>query len=174
MSDQEKRERNALKSSTPSAPQAAKPEIYIPTVNKSAESQTGRDELVEAARAIVDHLGEYYCDHYPPQDELDELWLRLRRALAAEGRKSESTQHKEWVSVSERLPNQSGEYWVSLKISIPVGEDFQYSRRQDTAYFRVPQGWRLPHYGRDVDAYVTHWQPLPAPPDTSKGAPDAR
>ena len=64
----------------------------------------------------------------------------------------------EWVSVDERLPETAGEYfvvyhpchWDNVSAKICVGIDS----------FRGKTAWAKKKYQR-----VTHWMPLPAPPD---------
>lgn len=68
------------------------------------------------------------------------------------------TQPNEWVSVEERLPETAGEYlvvyhpchWDNVSAEICVGIDS----------FRGKTAWAKKKYQR-----VTHWMPLPAPPD---------
>jgi len=59
-----------------------------------------------------------------------------------------------WISVKERLPEEEGEYLVFYKYT--ENED-----RVDIALFSR-FGWHKAYE-------ITHWQPLPAPPDVAAG-----
>jgi hypothetical protein len=73
-----------------------------------------------------------------------------------------------WVSVEERLPEQDGEYLVT-------GHEFDLpdqKRFQAVAFFRgdtkVFMQWTVEmgdEGGWSGSTYVTHWRPLPAPPE---------
>ena len=83
---------------------------------------------------------------------------------AAEGKENNTpikpieNQSNEWVSVDERLPETAGEYfvvyhpchWDNVSAKICVGIDS----------FRGKTAWAKKKYQR-----VTHWMPLPVPPD---------
>jgi hypothetical protein len=88
---------------------------------------------------------------------------RLWRALVSERRKSESTQHKEWVSVDERLPKLAANPYKTRDYFLLADRKGRMSIGY--LYTNHPQGWRM----AKAIGEVTHWQPLPAPPDTSKG-----
>jgi hypothetical protein len=82
----------------------------------------------------------------------------LWRALVSERRKSESTQHKEWVSVEDRLPEDDGLILIWNGVNVIFGR-----------YESYPKGKRFSYAGGGEVLRPTHWQALPAPPDTSKG-----
>lgn len=67
----------------------------------------------------------------------------------------------QWVSIDEKLPEQSGEVLGCMKDTLSMYICFY---KKDRKLFQV--------YGAGVDPYsdmkVTHWQPLPSPPRPSK------
>jgi hypothetical protein len=94
---------------------------------------------------------------------------KLWRALVSERRKSESTQHKEWVSVEEP-PNHRDKVIVWFTGGGEDDSPIRFGR-----YVHSLGEWRLEGSNSKWNDRITHWQPLPAPPDTSKkGNSDAR
>lgn len=61
---------------------------------------------------------------------------------------------QEWISVEDRLPNQSGKYLVCSNNN-RWKQGNVYQARYSTTY-----GWCQ----RDKGKGITHWQPLPQPP----------
>jgi hypothetical protein len=66
----------------------------------------------------------------------------------------------EWISVKDRLPEKSGAYLVySPEVPVEAGNVW------DCSFYEVN--------GKDLSfatGYnVTHWQPLPAPPESEEG-----
>jgi hypothetical protein len=61
----------------------------------------------------------------------------------------------EWISVEERLPEESG--WYLVNIFVPFDLDFM-----NLSHYSKGYGWNNP-------ATVTHWMPLPEPPKMKGG-----
>lgn len=60
-----------------------------------------------------------------------------------------------WIKCSERLPEETGRYWVAFE----SGETyFRYFTPKDGFY----------HPSHDSDYSITHWMPLPTPPVEEK------
>jgi hypothetical protein len=64
-----------------------------------------------------------------------------------------------WVSMDERLPETPGEY---LTYSDTAGNGF-YRRR--VCWFAKSGSW---YWAGGISAIVTHWMPLPAPPEVQE------
>ena len=61
-----------------------------------------------------------------------------------------------WISVADRLPKEKGNYlayWVWGK-----GTSYE-SQNIEVVYFRGKSHWAK------REEYISHWMPLPAPPD---------
>ena len=75
---------------------------------------------------------------------------------------------QEWISVTERLPEETGKYLTVKKRLAP--DDFG-GNRTDIAIIRffVDDGFRMPIHipdwiNKKINEEVTHWMPLPHPP----------
>jgi hypothetical protein len=61
----------------------------------------------------------------------------------------------QWISVEERLPEQTGKYIVcTSKSSVYCAKFYKYPCE------RHPYGY----FGTDSYTHITHWMPLPEPP----------
>lgn len=63
-----------------------------------------------------------------------------------------------WVSVEERLPEESGNYLVVLDRGEPEVHEAVFYMYKDTP------NWRDPVEEYEKYKFVTHWMPLPEPP----------
>ena len=75
---------------------------------------------------------------------------------------------QEWISVNNRLPEETGKYLTVKKRIAP--DDFG-GNRTDIAIIRffVDDGFRMPIHipdwiNKKINEEVTHWMPLPHPP----------
>ena len=75
---------------------------------------------------------------------------------------------QEWVSVKDRLPDETGRYLAVKKRIAP--DDFG-GNRSDIVIIRffVDEGFRMPVHipdwiNKKINEEVTHWMPLPEPP----------
>lgn len=64
-----------------------------------------------------------------------------------------------WISVKERLPENTGEVlvWPSF-----------YGRPSVARFWAIARSWQQTNVTGDVNEYVTHWMPLPDPPEEVK------
>ena len=116
---------------------------------KTIDKQTMLDLIVEAKRtdpetgSFAEWLAEYLAEHLPTL-----------------------TPPNEWVNVEERLPEGNGEYIVTAcDEGCPAGEGIWYDTVVVFAeYYDGCWTW---NDGTEYDLtdIVTHWMPLPAPPD---------
>ena len=74
----------------------------------------------------------------------------------------------EWISVDDRLPDETGRYLVVKKRIAP---DELGGNRTDIVILRffVDDGFRMPIHipdwiNEEIDEEVTHWMPIPQPP----------
>ena len=75
---------------------------------------------------------------------------------------------QEWISVTERLPDETGRY---LAVKKRIAPDELGGNRTDIVILRffVDDGFRMPTHIPDwingeINEEVTHWMPLPNPP----------
>ena len=74
----------------------------------------------------------------------------------------------EWISVTERLPDETGRY---LAVKKRIAPDEFGGNRTDIVILRflVDDGFRMPIHipdwiNKKINEEVTHWMPLPEPP----------
>ena len=75
---------------------------------------------------------------------------------------------QEWISVNDRLPDETGQYWAVKKRIAP--DELGGSRTYIVILrFFVDDGFRMPTHipdwiNEEINEEVTHWMPLPQPP----------
>lgn len=70
----------------------------------------------------------------------------------------------EWISVRDRLPESTGEYVLVLASGKP-SENVTLVQAYKLAEFDANDGWILEMYPEWENPTVTHWMPLPEPPE---------
>ena len=75
---------------------------------------------------------------------------------------------QEWISVDDRLPDETGRY---LAVKKRIAPDELGGNRTDIVILRffVDKGFRMPTHipewiNKEINEEVTHWMPLPEPP----------
>lgn len=75
---------------------------------------------------------------------------------------------QEWISVDDRLPDETGRY---LAVKKRIAPDELGGNRTDIVILRffVDKGFRMPTHipdwiNEEINEEVTHWMPLPEPP----------
>jgi hypothetical protein len=67
-----------------------------------------------------------------------------------------------WISVKDRLPDEDGEYLISMYHRFMIGGIYKkYTGRFVAKYYAEYKEWRIMN---DVCTSVTHWMPMPKPP----------
>ena len=69
---------------------------------------------------------------------------------------------QEWISVKDRLPEESGE--VLVIVSGNPQKNITLNCAYELAEYDPYDGWIMEMWPEWEDAVVTHWMPLPAPP----------
>ena len=69
---------------------------------------------------------------------------------------------QEWISVDDRLPDQSGE--VLVIVSGTPQKNITLNCAYELAEYDPYDGWIMEMWPEWEDAVVTHWMPLPEPP----------
>ena len=131
--------------------------------------------------ALLDRLAAYEDTELEPE-EIKRLWMR-RAADAIEElqaqingwieleRKALIKSVPKWINVKERLPEENGRYLVVLKRCGFVN-DIKLND-EEIKILRYHDGWRLPYHipewiNETLKQEVTHWMPLPEPPEVKK------
>ena len=112
--------------------------------------------MTEAEKAY-----QYFVIAVPENEEQAKAYFWARKAM-----QPTLTPPNEWVSVEERLPEGNGEYIVTAcDEGCPAGEGIWY----DTVvvFAEYYDGCWIWNDGTEYDLtdIVTHWMPLPAPPN---------
>lgn len=81
----------------------------------------------------------------------------------------EAHKHR-WIPCSERLPETDGPYLVVNKATGWIGV-YNFSRVKNFPYFGPQENawWRLDDDWYPQSCNVTHWMPLPEPPEEEQG-----
>ena len=79
----------------------------------------------------------------------------------------------QWISVEERLPERNGEYIVT---ACDEGEPYDEITWNDTVvvcaeYYKGCWTWEENSTEYSLDGIVTHWMPLPEPPEIENECP---
>ena len=69
---------------------------------------------------------------------------------------------QEWISVKDKLPDQSGE--VLVIVSGNPQKNITLNCAYELAEYDPYDGWIMEMWPEWEDAVVTHWMPLPEPP----------
>lgn len=128
-------------------------------------------EITARCEAATKHLAEHKAGGWEAHYSRD-----MSTALAEIDRLTEA---QRWIPVTERLPEQSGAYWVNLR-----QEDKDSEEAVDFCVMAwywpnkllfAPQevGWILLNewyeFSDKMRQYITHWMPLPLPATPEKG-----
>ena len=73
---------------------------------------------------------------------------------------------REWISVKDRLPK-TDEY-VLVTVSGHPHKNITLVRAYELAEFNVDEGWILEMYPEWENPTITHWMPLPSPPEEAE------
>ena len=95
------------------------------------------------------------------RDERDEL-IKLREDYDWLGEYKEKFRQNDWISVDDKLPDEDGEYLISMYHRFMIGGIYKkYTGRFVAKYYAEYKEWRIMN---DVCTTVTHWQYLPELP----------
>ena len=92
------------------------------------------------------------CDEYPDEERLTKDAIAIIERLESE-RDAALAKVPRWISVKERLPEADGTYVVYMP---PPSEPIITAEYSDSRW----DDWEV-----DITKYVTHWMPLPEPPE---------
>ncbi len=116
------------------------------------EIQIERDALKAESARLTAYDGSLAL---MPFEEWQTLTAETRARINAYGLKMETLQKEyQWIPVSERLPETSGEYFVYVR---SIRTAMKYHK---IVFYNVHDG----KFEGQMMYVVTHWQPLPEPP----------
>lgn len=112
------------------------------------------DVIAYAMRDFDDYLDECYEEEISPQDTCEDF---IADGILRAGYRKQS--EGEWISVTERLPRESGKYIVCTNGKNPY----------QCKFYTYPEN-KGGHWGqKDNGKNITHWMPFPEPPKTKGG-----
>lgn len=123
------------------------------------EEAEGIKQCMEHEHAsFMETFGEYgeKCDKLTEEND------KLRASCTELARVQAVLKMGEWISVEERLPDPAEYDWVL--VNIMFNEDGSYGV-PDVAEYRKGEWWNFDNKLSDLGITVTHWQPLPPPPE---------
>ena len=109
-----------------------------------------------------------HCN-YPPDEEIEEAVLLLKGAskdMAISALRQQDVADKDvgkWISVKDRLPDYMGE--VLVIVSGKPHENITLDGAYEIAEYDPVEGWILEMWPEWCSGVVTHWMPLPEPPE---------
>lgn len=113
-----------------------------------------REKLVKQA---ISHF-EYGVSH----DIFSEPVTTYAKLVIEALKKENGVTVQEWISVKDRLPDQSGE--VLVIVSGNPQKNITLNCAYELAEYDPYGGWIMEMWPEWEDAVVTHWMPLPLPP----------
>lgn len=122
------------------------------------------EEVIKQLESILDHV----CSMAASPDA-DDIWRKdidaLKFALTALRSMPETTKPG-WISVKERLPDdeKDGETVLAV-VSGKPHENITLCHTLMTAGYFPGEGWVVNEYPEWENPTITHWMPLPEPPE---------
>ena len=121
-----------------------------------------REKLVE----IMEDLGcnDEYCKDCEFCNDIDGC-VHRQKEIIADRLIANGVTVQEWISVTDRLPDNKEHDWVLAQVVedngfMHIPKVMEY-RQQRNDWFEETYGWLSEHNGAFT---VTHWMPLPEPP----------
>ena len=93
----------------------------------------------------------------------DSRYTILREALDMAISALRQQEHPQWISVKDRLPDYMGE--VLVIVSGKPHENITLDGAYEIAEYDPVEGWILEMWPEWCSGVVTHWMPLPEPPE---------
>ena len=93
----------------------------------------------------------------------DSRYTILREALDMAISAIRQQEHPQWISVKDRLPDYMGE--VLVIVSGKPHENITLDGAYEIAEYDPVEGWILEMWPEWCSGVVTHWMPLPEPPE---------
>ena len=93
----------------------------------------------------------------------DSRYTILREALDMAISALRQREHPQWISVKDRLPDYMGE--VLVIVSGKPHENITLDGAYEIAEYDPVEGWILEMWPEWCSGVVTHWMPLPEPPE---------
>lgn len=119
-----------------------------------------REEAIEclSERVSIGGTGEQNCMVVfgVNTDTLDEAFDMAISALRQQ-------EHPQWISVKDRLPDYMGE--VLVIVSGKPHENITLDGAYEIAEYDPVEGWILEMWPEWCSGFVTHWMPMPEPPE---------
>lgn len=128
---------------------------------------TDREELILALKCCLESLTEcagQICPYFYRQDCCTKVMKNNALILLEE-------EQSKWIPVEEKLPDKDGRYLVCDGGDVleacfsPTG---QLRRNQNGGFDRLPSWSTTDCYESEDLDHVTHWMPLPNPPEMGR------
>ena len=134
---------------------------------------TDRERLIELIGKVQDEGLDYsdvVCVYKTSNERLADYLLA--NGVRLETEQATSEENKRWIPVTERLPDVGGIYLVVVKYKYDFEKEFNYDTDVATFHFGYDCGYIDGQWNTYVDwdegqqyLHVTHWMPLPEPPE---------
>ena len=115
---------------------------------------------MDVRKKLVELLAEFYG--------VDPMYHGVDANALADHLIAHGVTVQEWVSVKDRLPDETGRY---LAVKKRIAPDKLGGNRTDIVILRffVDNGFKMPTHipdwiNKEINEEVTHWMPLPNPP----------
>lgn len=137
---------------------------------KIEEAIKWMEETIQDAEGLLDKCSPALKEEVLEQNEVFKIAITALRSMQEDGEPIDSPpahiDRSEWISVKERLPDdkKDGETVLAV-VSGKSHENITLCHALMTAGYFPGEGWVVNEYPEWENPTITHWMPLPEPPE---------